>query len=61
VFVITGSAAMMNRDVTARQGAASETRARADRTALRRLLVEWSGSELSEAQRVPGASVAERR
>jgi hypothetical protein len=39
VFVISVSAVMMNRDVTARRGAASETRALVDRTALRRLRV----------------------
>jgi N-hydroxyarylamine O-acetyltransferase len=47
-----GRVSVMNRDVTVLQGAASEKRELADRTALRRLLVEHFGFDLPEAERL---------
>jgi N-hydroxyarylamine O-acetyltransferase len=54
-----GRVTVMNRDVTVRRGAASETRELADRRALRRLLVEHFGFDLPEAERVRVPTVAE--
>jgi len=50
----------MNRDATVRRGAASETRALADRKALRRLLVEHLGVDPREAESLRVPSVPER-
>jgi N-hydroxyarylamine O-acetyltransferase len=54
-----GRVSVMNRDVTVLRGAASEKRALADRTALRRLLVEHFGFDLPEAERLRVPSVTE--
>jgi N-hydroxyarylamine O-acetyltransferase len=54
-----GRVSVMNRDVTMLRGAASEKRELADRTALRRLLVEHFGFDLPEAERLRVPSVTE--
>jgi N-hydroxyarylamine O-acetyltransferase len=54
-----GRVSVMNRDVTVLRGAASEKRELADRTALRRLLVEHFGFDLPEAERLRVPSVTE--
>ena len=54
-----GRVSVMNRDVTVVQGAASEKRELADRTALRRLLVEHFGFDLPEAERVRVPTIPE--
>jgi N-hydroxyarylamine O-acetyltransferase len=54
-----GRVTVMNRDVTIRRGAASETRELADRTALRRLLVDHFGFDLPETERLRVPSVPE--
>jgi hypothetical protein len=55
-----GGRYMISCDATARRGAASETRALADRRALRRLLVEHFGFDLSGADRAHVPTVAGR-
>ena len=54
-----GRVSVMNRDVTVLRGVASEKRELADRTALRRLLVEHFGFDLPEAERLRVPTVAE--
>jgi N-hydroxyarylamine O-acetyltransferase len=56
-----GRVSVMNRDVTVLQGAASERRELADRTALRRLLVEHFGFDLPEADRLRVPAIPEWR
>jgi N-hydroxyarylamine O-acetyltransferase len=54
-----GRVSVMNRDVTVLRGEASEKRELADRTALRRLLVEHFGFDLPEAEHLRVPAVAE--